>query len=139
MKYWAQHTLNSCVRAHEFISEAKTQLVKTGVKLPPEPEASLPGTHRVAGTADRLYDLCRVMMFVAGSDGVNFPHVPQQSWAGRNNTAHPYTKREADMLKHAYQLAQVEWQDALDPNTDNRSEEMHDTHKRSPVRPFGGY
>lgn len=127
------------MRAYEFISEAKVKLVKTGVKLHPEAEASLPGTHRVAGTADRLYDLCRVMMFVAGSDGVNFPHVPQQSWAGRNNTAHPYTKREAEMLKHAYKLANVEWQDALEPNEHNSSVELDDTHARSPVKPFGGY
>lgn len=127
------------MRADEFISEAKTVLVKTGLKPSPETLAALPGAHRVAGTADRLYDLCRVMMYVAGSDGVNFPHTPQQSWAGRNNTAHPYTKHESDMLKHAYQLANVEWQDALDPNENNTSEEMHDTHKRSPVKPFKGY
>ena len=127
------------MRAYEFISEAKVALVKTGVKLRPEAEASLPGTHRVAGTADRLYDLCRIMMFVAGSDGVNSPHVPQQSWAGRNNTAHPYTKHEAEMLKHAYQLANVEWEDALAPNRDNKSVECDDTNVDSPVKPFRGY
>ena len=127
------------MRADEFISEAKVKLVKTGLKPHSEALASLPGAHRVAGTADRLYDLCRVMMFVAGSDGVAHQHVPQQSWAGRNNTAHPYTKREAEMLKHAYELANVEWQDALDPNEDNSSVELNDTHKRSPVKPFKGY
>lgn len=127
------------MRAYEFISEAKTKLVKTGIKLHPEAQASLPGAHRVAGTADRLYDLCRVMMYVAGSDGVNFPNTPQQSWAGRNNTAHPYTKREAEMLKHAYELANVEWQDALHPNEHNSSEELADANKNSPLNPFRGY
>lgn len=127
------------MRATEFITETKTPLVKTDIKLNPENEASLPGTHRVAGTADRLYDLCRVMMFVAGSDGINFPNVPQQSWAGRNNTAHPYTKHEAEMLKHAYKLANVEWQDALAPNEDNKSKELENTYVRSPINPFKGY
>lgn len=125
------------MRAYEFITE--TVIVKTGLKPNPESVAAAPGAHRVAGTADRLYDLCRVMMFVAGSDGVNFPTTPQQSWAGRNNTAHPYTKREADMLKHAYLLAGVEWQDVLDHNADNKSIEMSDTNKQSPIKPFKGY
>ena len=114
-------------------------IVKNHIKPPREHEAASPGTHRVAGTADRLYDLNRIMMFVAGSDGKTIPHVPVQSWAGRNNTAHPYTREETEMLKHAYKLAEVEWQDALHPNPDNRSAELTDTNKISPVSKFRGY
>ena len=114
-------------------------IVKNRIKPPREHEAASPGTHRVAGTADRLYDLNRVMMFVAASDGKNVPHIPQQSWAGRNNTAHPYTPEELEMLKHAYQLAEVEWQDALHPNPDNKSQELPDINRASPVCGFQGY
>ena len=43
--------------------------------------------------ADRVYELNRVMMAVASSDGVNplSPEVDAESWAGRNNIAVPYT------------------------------------------------
>jgi hypothetical protein len=126
------------MRAREFINET-VKIVKTGVKMPKEHEATLPGTHRVAGTADRHYDLARVMMYVAASDGKNFPGIPKQSWAGRNNTAHPYSKIEAEMLKHAYQMADVEWDDVLKPNSDNKSVELKDTNKQSPVAAFSGY
>ena len=104
-----------------------------------ESESSLPGTHRVAGTADRHYDLARVMMYVAGSDGKNFPGIPQQSWVGRNNTAHPYSKIESEMLKHAYQMADVEWDDVLKPNSDNKSIEMRTINNVSPMKAFSGY
>lgn len=127
------------MRAKEFINEAVKNIVKNGIKLPKEHEASLPGTHRVAGTADRLYDLNRVMQFVAISDGINFPPIPQQSWAGRNNTAHPYTKLEAEMLKHAYRMANVDWEDALCPNPNNESQELNDTNRNSPIKSFKGY
>lgn len=127
------------MRAREFINEAVTNIVKNGIKLPKEHEASLPGTHRLAGTADRLYDLNRVMQFVAIADGINFPPIPQQSWAGRNNTAHPYTKIEAEMLKHAYRMANVDWEDALRPNPNNESQELKDTNKSSPIKSFKGY
>lgn len=126
------------MRAHEFIIEAAI-IVKTGIKLSKESEAASPGAHRVAGTADRLYDLNRIMMFAAVADGKTKPDVPRQSWAGRNNTAHPYTKEEMNMLKHAYEMADVEWQDVLDPNPNNKSQEMSEINKTSPVSSFRGY
>lgn len=126
------------MRAKEFIQETK-KIVKTGIKPHKEAVAAMPGSHRVAGTADRIYDLNRVMMYVAASDGKIFPKMPQQSWAGRNNTAHPYTKIESEMLKHAYRLANVEWDDVLAPNQENKSIESTDIHKSSPIVSFKGY
>lgn len=126
------------MRAIEFITE-DTKEVKTGIKMQKQFDASLPGTHRVAGTADRHYDLGRIMQIVAASDGKHFPVMPEESWAGRNNTAHPYTKVEADMLKHAYQLYGTDYDDVLKPNTENKSRELKDINLTSPVKPFKGY
>lgn len=119
------------MRAQEFIAEAKE--VHTGIKPDQSAEYAMPGAHRVAGTADRLYDLLRVMMNVAASDGKNKTPMPQESWAGRNNVSVPYTPEEAAMLKLAYDQAGVFWDDAIAPNKLNRSEERPDTYKTSPV------
>lgn len=133
------------MRAYEFIGEAKSRkksgknIVKNRVKPHYDQEAVMPGAHRVAGTADRTYDLNRIMMLVASTDGDHCEHVPLQSWAGKNNTAHPYTKHELKMLKHAYKLAGAEWDDILDPNLENKSIEPVDTHKTSPIKGFSGY
>jgi len=126
------------MRAKEFITESD-QIVKTGIKPHKHAEAVMPGSHRVAGTADRVYDLNRVMMYVAATDGKVCPKVPKQSWAGKNNTAHPLTDVEANMLKHAYKLAGVEWDDILAPNQKNLSIEPDDTNKTSPMNSFKGY
>jgi hypothetical protein len=126
------------MRAREFIVEADA-IVKTGLKPHKEAESAMPGTHRVAGTADRLYDLNRIMIYVASTDGKKCPPIPRQSWAGKNNTAHPYTRVEAEMLKHAYKLAGAEWQDVLAPNQKNKSIESDEVHKISPINSFKGY
>lgn len=93
----------------------------------------LTGAHVMGGTADRFYDLYRLSMQLAKADGVKKPSYDSESWIGRNNTAHPYTKQEADMLKHAYAATGVTWTDKMFPNPDNRSEELPDTHTISPV------
>lgn len=125
------------MRAKEFIYE--DTIVKTGLKPHKDAEAAMPGSHRVAGTADRVYDLNRVMMYVAASDGKTCPKIPQQSWAGKNNTAHPLTDIEAKMLKHAYRLAGIEWDDVLKPNPKNKSMETDEVNKISPLPSFKGY
>jgi len=67
------------------------------------------------------------------ADGKNMPKFEPESWVGRNNTMHPYTKEEADMLKHAYAATGVQWTDELHPNSENRSLEPDDTYTVSPV------
>lgn len=126
------------MRANEFILEA-TSIVKIKQRPNKDAEAVMPGAHRVAGTQDRTYDLNRIMMMLAGTDGKNCEHVPVQSWAGKNNTAHPYTLKELEMLKHAYKLAGAEWDDALYPNPENKSVEPDDMQTKSPINPFKGY
>jgi hypothetical protein len=92
--------------------------------------------HRVAGTADRTYDLNRAMMAVASSNGKEFSHEPTgESWVARSNMAAPYTKEEHDMLHHAYGAIGTPVQSA----TDDHRREPDDTHRISPVKGFKGY
>ena len=125
------------MRAHEFLIE--DPVVHTGVKPHKDHEAAMPSAHRVAGTSDRTYSLNRIMQIVAGADGKTMPKIPKESWAGKNNTAHPYTKEESNMLKHAYKAYGAEWDDVLSPNGEEKSLEPDDIHKISPVKAFKGY
>jgi len=125
------------VRAHEFLTE--DPVVHTRVKPHKDHEAVMPAAHRVAGTSDRTYTLNRLMQIVAAADGKTMPKVPDESWAGRNNTAHPYTKVESDMLKHAYKAYGAEWDDILHPNSEEKSLEPDDTHKISPIIGHKGF
>lgn len=86
---------------------------------------------------DRQYDLNRVMMAVACSDGVNPIKINPESWFGKNNTAHPYTKEEQDMLKLAYKAAGITYKDLNNGNLD--SEELANTNTQSITKPFKGY
>ena len=125
------------MRAREFIFERNYTKVK--VPLDKDQHEAIPGAHRVAGTADRTYDLNRVMMCVAAADGKTPPDVHPESWAGRNNIAIPYTAVEADMLKHAYKAMGAQWDDALSPNPKNQSLETKSVNTTSPVKGFTGF
>lgn len=118
------------MRFREFVGEG---LVKNSLKPRPDAEMAMPAAHRVAGTADRTYDLNRIMMAAAMADGKSTPKMPVQSWAGKNNIAAPYTKLESDMLKHAYQATNAEWDDALKPNPQEQSLEDTSINTQSPV------
>jgi len=93
---------------------------------------------RDIGGYDRTYELNRVMMAVARADGSGKPlDLDTESWAGRYNTAHPYTDEEAAMLKQALQATGSE---AYDLNHgDNDSQELDSTYTNSPVKAFKGY
>lgn len=86
---------------------------------------------------DRQYDLNRVMMAVACSDGVNPINMNPESWFGKNNTAHPYTKEEQDMLKLAYKAAGITYKDLN--KGDLESKELENTNTQSTIKPFKGY
>jgi len=63
--------------------------------------------------------------------------MPAESWVGKHNTAHPYTKEEQDMLVLAYKAAGIEYKDLNNGNLD--SEELSSTNTQSTVKPFKGY
>ena len=122
------------MRANEFVSESKVG------KISKRQQHSTRGLNifsKKIDSYDRLYDLNRLMMAVASSDGVTPIEMDSESWSGKHNTAHPYTKEEQDMLKLAYKAAGLEYKDLN--NGDMDSEELESTHTASPVIAFKGY
>lgn len=87
---------------------------------------------------DRTYELNRVMMAAACADGTDtLLNLDTESWAGRYNTAHPYTDAEAKMLKQAFRAVGSEQHDLN--HGDNRSQEVESTNTTSPIKGFKGY
>jgi hypothetical protein len=120
------------MRAKEFIAEKKEG------KISKRHQESTNGLHVFANSNfDRTYDLNRVMMAVATTDGTFVPDMDGESWAGKYNTAHAYTETEADMLKQAYKAAGIKYKDLN--SGDNKSRELDSTNAKSPIKPFKGY
>ena len=122
------------MRANEFISEPKMGKIS---KRQQQSTRGLNIFSKKIDSYDRNYDLNRLMMAVASSDGINPIEMPAESWVGKHNTTHPYTKEEQDMLKLAYKAAGLEYIDLN--NGDLDSEELVDTNTQSIAKPFKGY
>lgn len=121
------------MRAKEFVSETK----KSG-KLRKRHQFASRGLHKFRDEtlADRLYELNRIMMAAAATDGTFMPDIDHESWAGRYDIAAPYTKEEQNMLKMAYAVNGTEYKDLN--HGDLRSQEIPGTNKKSIVVPFKG-
>ena len=121
------------MRAHEFLVERHTG------KIGNRKQIATRGLHKFRDETfqDRIYELNRVMMAVAVSDGTTPIDIDSESWSGRYNTAHPYTDVEQRMLKQAYEACGSTWEDIN--HGDNESQELDSTNKRSPVTGFKGY
>lgn len=126
------------MRASEFISARITETADT--KISRRLQSATRGLNifsKKMDSYDRLYDLNRLMMAVASSDGVNPIEIDAESWVGKHNTTHPYTKEEQAMLKLAYKAAGLDYKDLNGGDMD--SEEMSEVNKISPVKGFRGY
>jgi hypothetical protein len=120
------------MRAHEFVTEAKKG------KIGKRKQQATKGLHKFSELTDRLYDLNRVMMAVASTDGTFVPDMDSESWVGRNNLSAPYTKQEQDMLIKAYQAVGSKYTDIN--HGDLRSQEVDEiVNKKSPVQGFKGF
>lgn len=121
------------MRAQEFVNEG--QIGKISKRL----DMATVGLNkfRDAQFADRTYELNRIMMAVASTDGTFVPEIDGESWAGRNNVAAPYTKEEQAMLKKAYQAIGSHHEDLN--HGDLRSQEHPAVNTTSPVSAFKGY
>ena len=121
------------MRATEFVTEDKVG------KMSKRLNQATVGLHkfRDMAFADRVYELNRIMMAVASTDGTFVPDLDGESWAGRNNVAAPYTPEESDMLKKAYQAIGSHYEDMN--HGDLRSQEHSAVHTTSPVKAFAGY
>lgn len=121
------------MRAKEFLNERKG-------KLSDRHRESTRGLHVFSKSLvqfDRLYDLNRVMMAAASTDGTFVPKMDDESWVGKNNSAHAYSKADAAKLEKAFKAAGV---DHIDLNNgDHESREVEGTNIQSPLKPFKGY
>lgn len=86
---------------------------------------------------DRVYELNRVMMAVAATDGTFVPDIDQESWAGRNNIAVPYTEQEQEKLEKAFKAIGSKFEDLN--QGDYYSQEVDSVNKSSPIKGFKGY
>jgi hypothetical protein len=121
------------MRAHEFLIEK--QVGKIGQR---RSQATVGlNKFRDKDLADRVYELNRVMMAAACTDGTFVPKIDHESWAGRYNVAMPYTDVEQDMIEQAFQAVGSEYEDLN--HGDLRSQELTSTNTTSPVRGFKGY
>ena len=92
---------------------------------------------RDAEFADRTYEINRIMMAVASTDGTFVPEIDSESWAGRNNIAAAYTQEEQNMLNMAYKAIGSHHEDLN--QGDLRSQEHPAVNTTSPVTAFAGY
>ncbi len=120
------------MRAHEFITEGNKGKVSAR-----QQQATVGLNVFAISQYDRTYDLNRDMMAVASTDGTTVPDLSSESWVGKNNSAHPYTEVEQDMLKIAYKAAGIPFTDLNKGDLD--SEELNSTQDQSPLKPFKGY
>jgi hypothetical protein len=121
------------MRAREFISE------DTVGKISKRNQNATVGLNKFRDQqfADRVYELNRVMMAVASTDGEITPEIDAESWAGRHDVAAPYTEIEQKMLEKAYQAVGSKHYDLN--NGDLESKEHPAVHTKSPVQAFKGY
>lgn len=116
------------MRASEFINESYK-----AAKPSKRQHYASKGMHKFRDPQgfDRTYEMNRIGMALACTDGEIDPDVDQESWAGRFNTSHPYTEAEQKMLKKAYQAM---GSDYIDLNGgDLHSDELDSTNSVSPV------
>ncbi len=121
------------MRAAEFITE--DQVGKVGHRR----QQATVGLNkfRHPDRADRVYELNRVMMAVASTDGTFVPDIDQESWVGRHNVATPYTRQEQEMLEKAFAAVGTDFEDLN--HGDYQSQEVKSTNKTSPIKGFKGY
>lgn len=122
------------MRAFEFINEGKKG------KVPARHYHAQPGgyTFRDNGT-DRTYHLNQVMKAVAMSDGSSTKPLDMydESFAGKNNMAYPYTELEHTMMQQAFNT--VSPTDAKEMIPNRNSKELDLVNKVSPIKPRKDY
>jgi hypothetical protein len=121
------------MRANEFVTEDKVG------KIGNRRQVATRGLNKFRDNqfADRVYELNRIMMAVASTDGTTVPDIDSESWSGRNNVAAPYTEVEQRMLEKAFKAVGSKHWDLN--HGDMESEEVTSTNKQSPVVAFKGY
>jgi len=120
------------MRATEFVQESRGKIThrqqdaSVGMNLFFDPSRT-----------DSTYTLNRVMMAVAATDGTFVPDMDDESWIGKDRSAHPYTEEEQQMLVMAFKAAGAEYKDLN--KGDFKSKEIPGVNITSPVTAFRGY
>ena len=94
-------------------------------KIHPDQEAVMNPNHKFAGGSDRFYDLYRVMLALAMTDGKTIPTLDKESWVGRWDLASPFSDQEHEMLHAAYKAIGIEMKDAVNSKS---CEPLHVNH-----------
>jgi hypothetical protein len=123
------------MRAKDFIQENNKQTRRKVMSRHQQASTGLNTFGR--SNYDNTYDLNRVMMAAAMTDGEIKPDIDKESWAAKYNTAHPYTYVEQQMLELAFDAAGIPYQDLN--KGDLESKELEDTNTQSPIKPFKGF
>ena len=91
------------------------------------------GLNKFGLDGDRYYELYRVMLAAAASNGIDAipDHVDPESWSARGGVAIPFTQQEQDMLEKAYKKVGSKFKDLN--RGDLRSMELPIVNKASPV------
>lgn len=116
------------MRAHEFITEGNKGSV------PKRHSKAQPGAYKFMDNGtDRTYHLNQVMKAVAMADGSSTKamKMDDESFAGKNNVAYPYSELEHNMMMQAFNTVSPTQAHKMIPN--NRSTELDSTNKTSPV------
>ena len=121
------------MRARDFIAE------NGAGKISKRNQSATVGLHkfRDKNLADRVYELNRIMMAAASTDGTFVPEMDNESWAGRYDIAAPYTQEEHNMLMMAYKASGSSFHDLN--KGDLHSQEHPGVNVTSPVTAFKGY
>jgi hypothetical protein len=111
-----------------IIAESKKGTLRSDLK------STLNRSNKFATANDRFYDLNRVMMAAASTNGIDVPEMDSESWIGKSNLAMPFTKEEDAMIKKACKAAKTNITNIV--NTP--SHEPKDTDNKSPVIGYKG-
>jgi len=91
---------------------------------------------RDSGGLDRMHHLYRIMLAAAVADGKStdaIPGIDGLTWHSKNNTAHPYTQEEYNMMKSAFATIGADWDEPV--TTPQREHE--EVNKTSTTRQVG--
>ena len=115
------------MRASEFVNESKG-------KVPKRHNASQPGAYKFSDNGtDRTYHLNQIMKAVAMADGTSTKalKMDDESFAGKNNLAYPYSDVEHTMMQQAFNT--VSPTQAKHMIKGKESKELDSVNKSSPI------
>lgn len=115
------------MRANEFINESKG-------KVPNRHNKAQPGAYKFMDNGtDRTYHLNQIMKAVAMADGTSTKamKMDDESFAGKNNLAYPYSETEHIMMQQAFNTVSPTQAKQMIKGRD--SSELDTVNKTSPV------